>query len=229
MSDDAGTLQIEFFDDIRRLEPGESLSFGRSADLVLDEDNRNMHRIVGTFEAHGPSWWVRNHGKSAIQLQDRQSKSAAVVAPGTAQALPGAETIIRVVAGTTPYEFAAKSSAALPSGSTMRRTGEETYVPEKFSLNEPETLLVLALAEPILREPMAKSKLPSNKAAIQRLGWRKKQFERKLDYVCEKLSEHGIRGVHEPGGNARHRRRILVEYCIDEGLIDPSDLGLLDG
>lgn len=225
---DAGQLRVEFFEDVRLVKAGQRLSFGRSADLVIDEDNQTMHRVIGVFESHGPSWWVRNLGKSVIRLHDRESKSTAEVAPGSQQALPWATTVVRVLAGPTPYEFEAHTEAHLPPVSTFQRPGDETRVEEKFSLNEPETLLVLALAEPILREPMAKARVPSNKAVIRRLGWRRKQYERKLDYICEKLAEHGIRGVHEPGGNARNRRQILVEYCIAEGLVDDTRLPLLD-
>lgn len=36
------------------------LSFGRSADLILDESNRFMHRCVGNFRRENQGWWVDN-------------------------------------------------------------------------------------------------------------------------------------------------------------------------
>ncbi len=42
-----GALIVDFVGQVRTLAPGESLSFGRAADLVVDDANRNLHRVVG--------------------------------------------------------------------------------------------------------------------------------------------------------------------------------------
>ena len=51
----AGKLYLEFCGEDHTLSPGESLSFGRAADLVIDE-NPYMHRVVGRFVQRGNHW-----------------------------------------------------------------------------------------------------------------------------------------------------------------------------
>ena len=47
VSDRGGNdLVVEFAGDERVLTPGDELTFGRSADLVIDE-NRYLHRLIG--------------------------------------------------------------------------------------------------------------------------------------------------------------------------------------
>src|SRR5690606_8673872 len=70
--------------------------------------------------------------------------------------------------------------------------------------------------------------LPSNADAAARLGWTVTKFNRKLDTVCRKLTECGVRGLR--GGPLRlatTRRARLVEYAIAAQLVTVRDLHLL--
>jgi len=110
-----------------------------------------------------------------------------------------------------------------------RVDGGETTI-GRLTLSPEQRLLIVALAEPVLRRSdRGASSLPSSAAAARRLGWTITKFNRKLDTVCEKLEAQGVRGLH--GGPARlaaNRRARLVEYSLAARVIDRADVGLLD-
>ena len=54
-------LYLEFCGEDWTLGDGESLSFGRAGDLVID-DNPYLHRIVGRFVCRDGAWWLDNIG-----------------------------------------------------------------------------------------------------------------------------------------------------------------------
>jgi hypothetical protein len=106
--------------------------------------------------------------------------------------------------------------------------GTTTMSPVSFS---PEQLrVVLALSEPtLLRARNAVSDIPSSAEAAQRLNWTLKKFNRKLDLVCEKLDQQGVRGLRGRSDQlATNRRARLVEYALSTQLVTRSDLVLLD-
>jgi len=70
----------------------ETLSFGRNAELALDEDNRFMHRITGEFRWNGLVWWLHNVGTSTQLLVFGTNGTRIELPPGTECALPMART-----------------------------------------------------------------------------------------------------------------------------------------
>jgi hypothetical protein len=93
-----------------------------------------------------------------------------------------------------------------------------------------QRLLILALAEPILRQQgRGTASVPTSAEAAARLGWALTRFNRKLDNVCQKLAKVGVEGVHgAPGVLASNRRARLVEFALSVRLVTPEDLPLLD-
>ena len=91
---------------------------------------------------------------------------------------------------------------------------------------ESQLLAILALAEPLLRNPgSGAERLPTSVDASRRLGWTITRFKRKLDNVCEKLERAGVSGLRgSTGAGAANRRVRLVEYAIDTLLISANDL-----
>jgi hypothetical protein len=86
---------------------------------------------------------------------------------------------------------------------------------------------MLALfAEPRLRDPgRTDPALPTNLDVAHRLGWSLKKLDRKLDYLCSRLSDAGVRGLRgSRGGEAHDRRRLLVDHVVNVGLITANDL-----
>ena len=65
--------------------------------------------------------------------------------------------------------------------------------------------------------------------AAERLGWKVTKFNRKLDNVCQKLADAGIRGLHGgPGKLASNRKSRLVEHALSTRMVTEADLVLLD-
>ena len=105
----ADVLTVGLFDDRRTLHPGDSLTFGRRADLIVDE-NPFMHRVVGRFTHREGVWWMQNHGSTLrVELHDVES---------------GARTNHRSRCATTEMPDRDRRSSAnrsAPSPSTMAR------------------------------------------------------------------------------------------------------------
>ena len=60
---DAPELRVEFCGEEYSATADRTLSFGRQADIVID-DNRFLHRTLGEFRCTNGMWWVANVGSS---------------------------------------------------------------------------------------------------------------------------------------------------------------------
>lgn len=204
---------------------------GRDGDMVIDDDNRHLHRQFLRLSSQQGIWLLANVGSQlSATASDSDGRLEAFLAPGAVLPLVFDETIVRFTAGPTTYEFAIRlpdpafvTGVAEPGGSGDTTVGRVSMTPDQLRL-------ILALAEPVLRgDGRAVTALPSNAEAAQRLDWKITRFNRKLDNVCQKLSAHGVRGLHGgPGQLASSRRARLVEYAIAVRMVDRDDLALLD-
>src|SRR4029078_8097965 len=96
-------LYVDFIGELSTVAPGEELTFGRQADLHID-DNRHLHRVLGRFWSRDDSWWLTNEGRSiTIQIADAGSRSSVRLAPGSDIALSFPNSILRFRAGITHY------------------------------------------------------------------------------------------------------------------------------
>ncbi len=224
----AGTLTVDFVGEIHEVSPGTEFTFGRMADLEVDE-NPYMHRKVGKFIARHDRWWLMNIGTNiAVELYDRESRSSAKIMPGTEQALPGNDMVVRFTAGATTYEIDVTTEGDSDSQLEMEET-TDTITLSDLPMTDSQLQLVIALAEQKLREPQAPLAVPASKEAAARLGWSITKFNRKLDNVCEKLTKAGVSGLKSSSSSLNtDRRRHLVEYGISSGLVDASMLPMLD-
>lgn len=225
----AGPLTVDFCGEVHVIEDANTLTFGRTAQLHID-DNPFMHRVVGRFEARHGRWWVANLGSSiTIEIFDRQTRSKAIVAPQNDQALPGEDLVVRFAAGPTTYEIDARCKISRNANPKARPSGPETRKSAPVPMTTSQLQLILALAEPSLRAPQEPIRIPPTKQAIQRLNWGTSQFNRKLDNVCDKLTRAGVTGLKAtPSDRAVDRRRRLVQHAISTGLVTEDMLRLLD-
>jgi hypothetical protein len=223
MSDE---LTLDLLGDRRTIGPGGSVTFGRRADLVVDE-NPFMHRIVGRVTHREDIWWLQNHGSSLrVHLFDPVVGVDHELAPG--QQLPGTATVfhIRFRAGATAYEIdGERSGPRLVLDDAGEVVGTATMDFGAVPLSPEQHLLMVALYDSAQRN----GGVPEGNAMIAaRLGWTPKKFHRKLDAVCEKLHRQGVRGVKgTTAGLAETRRSVLVDHAVNAGLVGPGDLGLL--
>ncbi len=221
-----GCLLVDYCGEMTLLEVDQTLTFGRGAELDID-DNAFLHRQLGRFEHRDGRWWLVNTG-SRIELEmfDRTTKASARLTTGTAQMLPGEKLLVHFVAGSTRYEL-------LVNGPAIERVEpaepSDTVGLHLIPWTHEQRLLMTVLAESLLRNPHQPLQLPTNDDAQSRLDWSKTKFNRKLDNLCERLTNLGVRGLDKGvGGRNNHRRRILAEVAVERGILSEADLVDLD-
>jgi hypothetical protein len=227
-------LRVEYCGEVRAVETSDELTFGRAGDLRID-DNRHLHRVLGRLWARGEQWWLTNEGSSiSIQIADADSRSNVVLAPGSEIALSFPNSIVRFRAGITDYELA----VSVPDREDEEEDDEgedpwddeftDTIALGDIVLTDEQRLLLLALAEPTLRDPHVKQDLPANRAVARRLAWSITKFNRKLDNLCNRFAKLGVGGLRGSIDQlATDRRRRLVDHAIDSGLITAAQLDRL--
>jgi hypothetical protein len=224
---------VDFCGEERALAPGDSLTFGRAAQLCID-DNPYLHRVLGRFVDRGGVWWLEHLGRrGTMVVRDVHGPSTAVIAPGAAAGLGHAEFAIDFDAGPTRYEL----RGALEEGEWAVDLlgpegvrGTRTLDWGRVELNDDQRLLLLAMCEERLLDP-ARVGAPvlTGRQGAARLGWSLPKFTRKLDHLCQKLSRAGVAGVHgDVGAEAMARRRVLVEHALAVPLVRVEELHLLD-
>jgi hypothetical protein len=229
----AGRLFVDFCGEERALVSGDSMTFGRSGDLVVD-DNPYLHRLLGRFVDRDGVWWLDHLGRrTPLLVRDANGPSTATVAPGTSVALTRGEFVLSFSAGPTNYEVLGaleEHEWAIdlmgPEGLAGTRTLEWGHV----ELNPDQRLLLLVMCERRLVDPSdVDAPLVSNRQGAARLGWSLSKFNRKLDHLCEKLHRAGVAGVHGGiGASAADRRRRLVEHALEAQLVARDELPLID-
>ena len=228
-----GRLYLEFCGEDHTLTPGSSLTFGRSADLEID-DNPYLHRVLGRFSQTGEVWRLENLGRRTVMhLRDASSASSAVIAPGASAAILYGEFVCAFAAGPTRYELTGALEShewATDLMGPAGLTGTETMDWGRVDLNDDQRLLLLAMCERRLLDPHDTDGLPlTNGQGAARLGWSVTKFNRKLDHLCEKLDRAGVPEVHGGvGANAIDRRRRLIDHALTVGLVTAEELALID-
>jgi len=232
-----GWLLVDFCGEEHDLGEHGRLSFGRAADLVL-EDDPYLHRSVGEFVAADGHWWLRNTGnRTTLTVRDRAGAHLVVVGPGGAAALLPGEQSVSFSSGPHRYEIDVVLERPEPfvhepgdlSGEVVDPLAERTLEWGKVPLNDDQRLLLVALAEPLLRDPAGIDVvLPTNRAAAATLGWTLTKLNRKLDHLCLKLARAGVGGLHgDVAVLAADRRRRLVDHAVEVGLVAIDDVELL--
>ncbi|NQX12294.1 hypothetical protein HQQ80_11710 [Microbacteriaceae bacterium VKM Ac-2855] len=208
----------------------EPFVIGREGDLDLD-DNPFLHRRFLEVGFGDGLWWLVNVGsRLTATITDGSGGVQAWLGPGSRLPIVFGYTVVIFTAGPTTYELSIHSAspAFQTTASTRPMTGSTTV--GGIALTPSQRLLIVALAEPLLRrDGTGTSDIPSSASAAARLGWLTTRFNRKLDNVCEKLDRVGVRGVRGgPGALATNRRARLVEYAVSTQLVTRGDLALLD-
>lgn len=206
-------------------------TIGRDADFVI-EDNPYLHRRFLQLYLDGDGIpMIANTGSQLVAtLSNGDGNLEAMLAPGASMPITSSETLVRFSAGTTQYEFVIEraSTAAVPDLAGPDDDGTATM--GVIELTRDQKLLVLSISESALRSGSnAAAHIPTTAEAARRIGWRTTKYNRKLDNVCEKLANLGIRGLHgDSGSHASNRKARLVEYVLSSRIVTKDDLGLLD-
>lgn len=229
-------MRVDFVGETHELAGVDTLTFGRQADLVIDE-NPYLHRVCGRLLARNGVWWIVNEGKRiVIHLHDLDSPSTAKLAPGAQSAVLFARSAIRFTVGQSAYEIEVtidgldSAEPVEPANPITTPVGSDlTVVEGSFDLTPEQLLLIVALSETRLRNPHLPTAVPPNAQIAHELGWSRKKFDGKLDRLCRRFARMGVPGLTGTSAAlASDRRRRLVEYAVDRGLVTSESLSLLD-
>jgi hypothetical protein len=207
-------LTVVFIDE--EIEVPEVLTFGRTADLSIDDSNTYMHRVVGSFDKRGDTWWLTNCGSSIrLRLTDSNALRADLPA-GSTTALTGDSGVISFEAGPATYELeyrlpgvAAPMSSAPPSDSTdhvdTAAIGTEQF---GIALTPRETDFMCEFCRPAL---LGTGTAPTYADVAAKYEVSEKTVDNTLQTLRRKLKESGVRGVTTLDA--------LVEHLISTGKI----------
>jgi len=223
-------LKVEFCDEWYDIEHPNDFHIGRESDLVID-DNPYLHRrFLRIYEDFG-MWWLGNVGNLlSATVTDASGSVQAWLAPGARLPIVFPQLQVLFSAGSTTYEFTIHGpkdyfTTSAPAGGA----GGSTTI-EPIPLTSSQRLLIVALAENVLRQTSpGRGEIPASAEAAERLHWSMTTFNRKLDNVCEKLDKIGVDGLRGGKGKlATNRRLRLVEYAVATRLVSRDDLYLID-
>lgn len=223
-------LKVEFCGEWYEVVSPNDFSIGRESDLTID-DNPYLHRrFLRIYEDFG-MWWLANVGNLlTATITDATGTVQAWLAPGARLPIVFQHMNVMFSAGATTYDFTIHSEEDFFNTSQLRvdEAGSTTILP--VTLTTSQRLLVVALAEGVLRQQTpGRGTIPSSAEAAERLGWSMTTFNRKLDNVCDKLDKLGVAGLRGGKGKlATNRRARLVEYAVATHLVGPEDLPMLD-
>jgi hypothetical protein len=205
------------------------VSIGREGTLQID-DNPYLHRRFLEVTARDDLIWLSNVGSAtSATVADEDGLVQTWLAPGAQVPLVFPKTVVWFTAGPTTYEFEVhvQEPKFSPIVDVEASDGETTR--GRMSFTPDQRLLIVALAEEILRRGRGQGTVPPSRDAAARLGWTITKFNRKLDNVCDKLTRLGVRGLHGSVDKTASNRRVrLVEYALASRLVTSDDLALLD-
>jgi hypothetical protein len=209
---------------------GTAMTFGRTGDLIIDPDNRYLHRSLGTVSEVGGSWRLANVG-SRVVLHVRKPTSPRVVEldPEAETELPSGISVVSFAAGRATYAVCIE----VPGASSSERPAPEpasgllTALPGAgVALTPAQKLLLVVMCEPKLRA-LGRSDwtVPGNEELARRLLISPKTVEKHVAEVCRRLADDGVLGLHAQAGQpVAERRRILVEAAVGSQLVTLADL-----
>jgi hypothetical protein len=169
-------------------------------------------------------------------MADVDSPSFVRVAPGATVPIPFGSATLGFEAGGRTYELRVEVLSELtgfgldPSAVEAETDGAElTTTASSLPLTDEQRLLLVALAEPRLRDVPGSEQMPTNRQIAHMFGWTITKFNRKLDGLCIKYAAAGIGGLRGSSDLlARDRRVRLTDHVVHAGIISAADLPLLD-
>ena len=220
-------LRIEYCGEWHDLRPGEILTIGRDADLVIDDNPELESRLLEIFDENGMWWLASTAASRTIQISDPSGRVSTELAPGDRVPVVFEPAHVVFAAGPTTYEFALHGE--LPYSATATSAELRPDRVELPRLTPNQRLLLVVLCERALRRPVGRTDdFPTSAEAAARLGWSLTAFNRKLDNVCDRLDRAGVAGLRGGRGNLATRRRArLIEYALSARLVTVDDLELL--
>lgn len=206
-----GSLWVEFAGEMR--EVADRLTFGRDAELAVDDANRFMHRVTGEFALRESAWWLMNRGSSTRLIIFGTNGARVELPPETMIALPLPTGSVSFVAGPTPYQLTYQTEQAAMTGAVPVIDGTETM---EFGtqLTARESIYLTTFALPRLRGTSAGLLSYAEVAALW--GVSEKTIDNTLQRVRGRLKQSGVRNTETLDG--------LINHLLAHGRIGLSTL-----
>ncbi len=223
---------MSFLEHRREVEPTETLTFGRAGDVVIDETNRELHRVQGTISATNGQWLIENNGRSAaLIVTDLDGASYVRIAAGATLPIPFKNNAVTFSAGRSNYRLQIEhpSHPGPRSASVIASSvADRTLTTGALVFNDEQFQLMVALSERRLIGPITAADLPSNREVAKRLGWSLTKVNRKLDHLCIKLDKAGVGGLRGSIDNVAVERRLaLADFAVERGIVTEASLTAL--
>lgn len=196
------------------------VTFGRAADIIVDESNPYLHRIVGRFFRRGDWWWLENLG-SFIELEVVGENGTVTRLPArefegmpVMTALPGPAVRIVFESGGASYEMTGRMEGSGSSRPVPHAPAGQDINGVDIALTPVERDLLVRLAEPGLRGPsIGLGGVATDEELAGQLGCPVAKVTSKLDYLGSRFCRAGVKGVQGRRGElALYRRQRLVQH-----------------
>jgi hypothetical protein len=220
-------LRIEYCGEWYDVGVGQTLTVGRDADLVIDDNAELDARLLEIFQERGTWWIVSTAASRRVRVSDPSGRVWTELPPGARVPVVFTPAQVVFAAGPTTYEFAVHGELPYSAAATSAELRSDRVELPRLTPNQ--RLLLVVLCEASLRRPgNARGEFPTSAEAAMRLGWSLTAFNRKLDNVCDRLDRAGVAGLRGGRGNLATRRRVrLIEYALSSRLVTADDLALL--
>lgn len=198
------------------------LTFGRAADLAVDEANRFLHRICGEFVRRNNAWWLINRGRKTPLVVFASDGSRVELRPGGSTALTTEAGAVSFVAGPTPYTITYRhglvpqiESHIADDGAFITGTVTAAY---GALLTKREREFLATFARPRLEG--TRRETPTFKDVAGIWGVAEKTVDNTVQAVRRKLRHNGISNIDS--------MEKLLSHLLAHGQIAVSDLYQLD-
>jgi hypothetical protein len=206
-------LTVRFVGEVYK--PEVELTFGRQADLSLDE-NSYLHRRAGRFRLRDATWWLENLGSRLRLTMASSDGSLLDLQPGASSLLLGERGEVSITAGPTRYmlEYELQQRQANWDDTSQFRIGgadTQTFGP---ILTPREIDFVVVMAQGRLTGRLGP--IPSHGEIAEIWGVSHKTVDNTLQRLRTKLRDQNINFVNSS--------ETLIEYLVTQGLVSMADL-----
>jgi len=210
---DAPTLTVRFLGEIYR--PRTEFTFGRHADLVLDE-NSYLHRIAGRFRLELEAWWLDNLGSRLRLTMVSDDGSLLELQPGASSPLLSTGGQVALSAGPTRYmiEYSVETPVRPAVGAARSGMGGADTITYGPILTPRERDFVVVMAQGRLTGRLGP--IPSHGEIAETWGVSHKTVDNTLQRLRKKLRDNSVTSINSA--------ETLVEYLVTQGLVSPADL-----
>ncbi len=206
-------LTVSFVGEVYK--PASELTFGRHADLTLDENNF-LHRRAGRFRLRDGTWWLENVGGRLRLTMVSSDGSLLDLQPGSSSPLLGDSGEVSVTAGPTRYSLEYELQhiqMAITDSASYRISGADTMTYGPI-LTPRETDFVVVMAQGRLTGRLGP--IPSHGEIAEIWGVSAKTVDNTLQRLRTKLRNQNINSVTSS--------ETLIEYLVTQGLVSMADL-----